>query len=322
MQTYGRLPVAFVRGAGHPALGHARARSTSTSSRASRSTSLGHAHPQVAAAIADQANTLLHLSNLYYNDQQPRARGEARCAARRRRARVLLQLGRRGERVRDQAGAPSRPAQRRSRALPRDQRVRVVPRPHAHDARGDRPAAEAGDVPAAAVGIPSGRVRRPRRARSRDGRAGRRGHARTGAGRRRREPGVGRVPARRAAAVRRARGVADRRRGADRARPHRQVVRLPALRHRARHRHGGESARQRRADRRVLGARRRRGRVRRRRSRHDVRRPAARGAGRARGARGDGSRRRAGARPRARAPASPRVWRSSTASPTCAARAC
>ena len=35
-------------------------------------TSLGHAHPEVADAIADQARTLLHVSNLYYNDVQPR----------------------------------------------------------------------------------------------------------------------------------------------------------------------------------------------------------------------------------------------------------
>jgi len=34
--------------------------------------SLGHAHPEVAEAIAEQARTLLHVSNLYYNDVQPR----------------------------------------------------------------------------------------------------------------------------------------------------------------------------------------------------------------------------------------------------------
>jgi predicted acetylornithine/succinylornithine family transaminase len=34
--------------------------------------SLGHAHPAVADAIAEQARTLLHVSNLYYNDVQPR----------------------------------------------------------------------------------------------------------------------------------------------------------------------------------------------------------------------------------------------------------
>ena len=57
-------------------------------------------------------------------------------------------------------------------------------------------------------------------------------------------------------AVRRARSVADPRRSADRARPDRSVVRLRAQRHPPRHRHDGQGARQRRADRRVLGARR------------------------------------------------------------------
>ena len=33
--------------------------------------SLGHAHPEVADALADQARTLLHVSNLYLNDVQP-----------------------------------------------------------------------------------------------------------------------------------------------------------------------------------------------------------------------------------------------------------
>ena len=63
---------------------------------------------------------------------------------------VLRQLRRRGQRVRDQARPPLRPGQRRPRALPRALGVRLVPRPHAHHARRDRPAAEAGDVPAAA----------------------------------------------------------------------------------------------------------------------------------------------------------------------------
>jgi predicted acetylornithine/succinylornithine family transaminase len=58
MQTYGRAPVAFVRGEGTILYGLAV-------------TSLGHAHPVVAEAIAEQARTLLHVSNLYYNALQP-----------------------------------------------------------------------------------------------------------------------------------------------------------------------------------------------------------------------------------------------------------
>ena len=67
------------------------------------------------------------------------------------------------------------------------------------------------------------------------------------------------VPAGRPAALRRAGHPADRRRGADRSGAHRAVVRLPARRHRARRRHHGQGPRQRRAHRRVLGPGRRRG---------------------------------------------------------------
>ena len=35
-------------------------------------TSLGHAHPAVADAMADQARTLLHVSNLYGTTPGPR----------------------------------------------------------------------------------------------------------------------------------------------------------------------------------------------------------------------------------------------------------
>ncbi|MGZ8765356.1 MAG: acetylornithine transaminase [Acidimicrobiia bacterium] len=70
MQTYTRLPVAFVHGAG------ARLYDTDGTEYLDflgglAVTSLGHAHPVVADAIADQARTLLHVSNLYYNAVQP-----------------------------------------------------------------------------------------------------------------------------------------------------------------------------------------------------------------------------------------------------------
>ena len=71
MQTYGRLPVAFVRGEGAilwDSEGHRYLDFLSGLAV----TSIGHAHPNVAAAIAEQAKTLLHISNLYYNDLQPR----------------------------------------------------------------------------------------------------------------------------------------------------------------------------------------------------------------------------------------------------------
>ncbi len=71
MQTYGRLPIAFVRGVGTK-LYDSEGREYLDFLSGLAVTSLGHAHPEVAAAIADQAATLLHVSNLYYNDVQPR----------------------------------------------------------------------------------------------------------------------------------------------------------------------------------------------------------------------------------------------------------
>ena len=71
MQTYGRLPVAFVRGEG-VRLWDSEGNEYLDFLGGLAVTSLGHAHPVVADAIADQARTLLHVSNLYYNDLQPR----------------------------------------------------------------------------------------------------------------------------------------------------------------------------------------------------------------------------------------------------------
>jgi acetylornithine/N-succinyldiaminopimelate aminotransferase len=70
MQTYGRVPVCFVRGEGSLLFDDAGKRYLDFLGGLAV-TSLGHAHPDVADAIADQARTLLHVSNLYYNDLQP-----------------------------------------------------------------------------------------------------------------------------------------------------------------------------------------------------------------------------------------------------------
>ena len=71
MQTYGRLPVAFVRGEGTK-LWDTTGKQYLDFLSGLAVTSLGHAHPEVADAIADQARTLAHVSNLYYNEVQPR----------------------------------------------------------------------------------------------------------------------------------------------------------------------------------------------------------------------------------------------------------
>ncbi len=71
MQTYGRQPVAFVRGDGTK-LWDSEGKVYLDFLTGLATVSLGHAHPAVADAIADQARTLVHVSNLYLNDQQPR----------------------------------------------------------------------------------------------------------------------------------------------------------------------------------------------------------------------------------------------------------
>ena len=71
MGTYARAPVAFVRGEG-TRLWDSEGREYLDFLSGLAVTSLGHAHPVVADALADQARTLLHVSNLYYNGLQPR----------------------------------------------------------------------------------------------------------------------------------------------------------------------------------------------------------------------------------------------------------
>jgi predicted acetylornithine/succinylornithine family transaminase len=71
MAVFGRAQVAFVRGEGTELFDTEGMRYLDFLSGLAV-TSLGHAHPGVAAAIADQARTLLHVSNLFYNDVQPR----------------------------------------------------------------------------------------------------------------------------------------------------------------------------------------------------------------------------------------------------------
>ena len=72
LQTYKRQPVAFVRGRGSR-LYDADGREYLDMVSGIGVASLGHAHPGLAAAIADQAATLLHTSNLYFHPFQAEA---------------------------------------------------------------------------------------------------------------------------------------------------------------------------------------------------------------------------------------------------------
>jgi acetylornithine/N-succinyldiaminopimelate aminotransferase len=72
LQTYRRQPVAFVRGKG-AFLYDVDGREYLDLVSGIGVTSLGHAHPGLTAAIAEQAATLLHTSNLYYHPYQAEA---------------------------------------------------------------------------------------------------------------------------------------------------------------------------------------------------------------------------------------------------------
>ena len=69
LQTYRRFPVTFVRGAG-VRLFDTEGREYLDLLSGIGVASLGHAHPGLAEAIADQARTLLHTSNLFYHPLQ------------------------------------------------------------------------------------------------------------------------------------------------------------------------------------------------------------------------------------------------------------
>ena len=71
LQTYRRQPVTFVRGEG-VRLYDANGREYLDLLSGIGVASLGHAHPGLARAIADQASTLLHTSNLFFHPLQGR----------------------------------------------------------------------------------------------------------------------------------------------------------------------------------------------------------------------------------------------------------
>src|SRR4029453_14988170 len=69
LQTYRRQPVTLVRGQG-VRLWDADGREYYALLSGTGVAALGHAHPALARAIADQAQTLIHTSNLFYHPLQ------------------------------------------------------------------------------------------------------------------------------------------------------------------------------------------------------------------------------------------------------------
>src|SRR3954464_4946782 len=69
LQTYKRLPVTFVRGQG-VRLYDTEGREYLDLLSGIGVASLGHAHPGLAHAVAEQAQTLIHTSNLFYHPFQ------------------------------------------------------------------------------------------------------------------------------------------------------------------------------------------------------------------------------------------------------------
>ena len=168
-------------------------------------TSLGHSHPAVADALDEQARTLLHVVEPVRHRAAARGRRTStldRLLGGRTGSGVLLQLRRRGQRVRASswpasgagAAATSWSARTARSTAARSPRCTPPGQPPKHEA-----------VPAAARGLPPRGLGRPRRARGGARPVGRRRAARAGAGRGRREPRHRRVLPGRPPAVRRAR---------------------------------------------------------------------------------------------------------------------
>ena len=152
---------------------------------------LGHGHPGLADAIAAQARRLLHVSNLYLH-RGAAAAGRGAVPARVPGPRVLLQLGRRGERGRAEAGAPLPDRRARAGRAHRDRRLREqLPRPHHGRAQRHRPAEVPRGLRAAGDARALRAVRRRRGGARRDHRA----HGRaSSSSRSRREGGINLPP--------------------------------------------------------------------------------------------------------------------------------
>ena len=229
MQTYGRLPVAFVRGEGSRS-GTPRATSTSTSSAASRSRrSATRTRRSPTRSPTRPARCSTSRTSTTTSCSRRSRRGSTRCSAA---AAGCSSPTRAPRRTSARSSSPAATARRNGGP----ERFHVLSAYGSFHGRTLTTLAATGQPQKQETfqplpdRLPPGRVRRPRRARGGDGRAGVRGDARADPGRGRRAAVAARLPRGGARAVRRARGAAHPRRGADRARPHRAVVRLPARR--------------------------------------------------------------------------------------------
>ena len=160
MRTYKRAPVEFVRGEG-ALLWDAEGKEYLDFLAGISVCSVGHCNPDVVEAVREQAGRLMHTSNLFYTEPMVRL-AERLSRVEPRRPRLLLQLGHRGERVRDQDRPQARPPARHRGAGDRQLRARL-PRPHLRRPLGDPGACRQPRSGADAARLPLGPVRRCRR---------------------------------------------------------------------------------------------------------------------------------------------------------------
>ena len=140
MPTYARKPVLFVRGRGHAPLRRRRHASTWTSSPASASVNLGHAHPAVAEAVAraDGASSRTSATSTTSSTATSSPRSSSSSLGGGVQG-LLLQLGRGGRRGRHQARARVGQDGARAPARP-DRHARRAASTAARSARSRRPA--------------------------------------------------------------------------------------------------------------------------------------------------------------------------------------
>ena len=212
MQTYGRQPVAFVRGEG-TRLWDSEGKEYLDFLAGLATVSLGHAHPAVTDALADQARDAAPRVEPVPERRPAAARGARStcCSPRRPAPRAGCSSPTAGAEANECA---IKLARRHGQANGGPERFHVLSAYNSFHGRTLTTLAATGQpqkqetFQPLPVGLPAGRLRRRRRAARRDRRARVRGPARAGAGGGRGAAGAGRLPRGGADAVRRAGGAA------------------------------------------------------------------------------------------------------------------